>query len=173
MSDPFEPHYCNKGRDRDRLCPVYHDCSGATGKYVRVELRGKGRIFDADVQVHRSVVEAFWSAVLAADSDGAPSSSAPSPALVVSRHALLHVRRAGLYLVGAVERDVPPLLVLELLGRIADVFELYFRELSEEALRDNFVTAYQLLDEMVDHGVPVHTEPVSYTHLTLPTICSV
>ena len=49
--------------------------------------------------LHRSVVEAFWSAVLAADSDGAPSSSAPSPALVVSRHALLHVRRAGLYLV--------------------------------------------------------------------------
>ena len=117
--------------------------------------------------LHRSVVEAFWSAVLAADSDGT-SSAAPSPALVVSRHALLHVRRAGLYLVGAVERDVPPLLVLELLGRIADVFELYFRELSEEALRDNFVTAYQLLDEMVDHGVPVHTEPNVLTELVLP-----
>ena len=118
--------------------------------------------------LHRSVVEAFWSAVLAADGDGTSSSAAPSPALVVSRHALLHVRRAGLYLVGAVERDVPPLLVLELLGRIADVFELYFRELSEEALRDNFVTAYQLLDEMVDHGVPVHTEPNVLTELVLP-----
>ena len=104
------------------------------------------------------------------------ASAAHDPALFARmlarwRASLVRAGFAGLYLVGAVERDVPPLLVLELLGRIADVFELYFRELSEEALRDNFVTAYQLLDEMVDHGVPVHTEPnaVSYTHLALPT----
>ena len=44
------------------------------------------------------------------------------------------------------------------LCRIADLLELYLKELTEDALRDNFITVFQLLDEMIDNGAPLHTE---------------
>ena len=30
----------------------------------------------------------------------------------------------------------------------------YFKELEEESIRDNFVVIYELLDEMMDNGLP-------------------
>ena len=62
---------------------------------------------------------------------------------------IVHVARGQLVLVGALARDAPVLLAIELLHRVGDLLELYFKELSEEALRANFVTVYQLLDEEV------------------------
>lgn len=38
--------------------------------------------------------------------------------------------------------------VLAFLHRVLDVFKHYFSELEEESLRDNFVIAYELLDEV-------------------------
>ena len=32
--------------------------------------------------------------------------------------------------------------------------EEYLKSLEEESIRDNFVTVYELLDEMMDNGVP-------------------
>jgi len=77
---------------------------------------------------------------------------------------------------------LPPLIIIELLHRICDTFASYFGTVSttmgravgggvgnssvmsspifdESSLRDNFSTAYQLLEEMVDHGWPLTTEP--------------
>jgi AP-3 complex subunit mu len=71
----------------------------------------------------------------------------------------VHVARGPLLLVGALCRDVPALLAIELLHRVGDLLELYLRELTEDALRANFVTVYQLLDEIIDNGAPLHTEP--------------
>mgnify|MGYP006137730843 CR=1 FL=1 len=111
----------------------------------------------------RQIVETFWQQrVVEADQPA----DVP-PAVTNAHHVLLHVLRNELCLIGVVARDVPPLLTFELLHRIADTFELYFRELTEDALRDNFVTVYQLLDEMLDHGVPVHTEPNMLQELVL------
>ena len=112
----------------------------------------------------RQMVDPFWAQVMAAEQ---PSDVAP--AVATAHHVLLHVLRNELCLIGVVARDVPPLLTYELLHRVADTFELYFRELTEEAIRDNFVTVYQLLDEMLDHGVPVHTEPNMLQELVLPS----
>jgi len=42
---------------------------------------------------------------------------------------------------------------------VGDLLELYLKELGEDALRANFVTVYQLLDEIVENGAPLHTEP--------------
>jgi len=30
----------------------------------------------------------------------------------------------------------------------------YFKDLQEESIRDNFVVIYELLDEMLDNGIP-------------------
>ena len=35
----------------------------------------------------------------------------------------------------------------------------YFDSLDEESIKDNFSTIYQLLEEMMDYGYPLTTEP--------------
>ena len=95
----------------------------------------------------------LWSAIQNAGSTPAP------PAMQLAGQLIVHVARGQLVLVGALARDAPVLLAIELLHRVGDLLELYFKELSEEALRANFVTVYQLLDEVIENGVPLHTEP--------------
>ena len=73
--------------------------------------------------------------------------------------------------------QVTPLLVTEFLHRVVDVFRDYFNEVfifflavllvridstpqvSEESIKENFITVYQLMDEMMDNGIPMTTEP--------------
>ncbi len=65
--------------------------------------------------------------------------------------------------------EIPPLLIIEFLHRIADTFVLYFGDPADEsAVKDNFSTAYQLLEEMVDYGWPLTTEPNALTDLIRP-----
>ena len=45
------------------------------------------------------------------------------------------------------------------LYRIMQVFKDYFGDVTEESIRDNFVIIYELLDEMMDHGYALTTEP--------------
>lgn len=44
--------------------------------------------------------------------------------------------------------------ILVFLDKLVQVFTEYFLSLEEESLRDNFVVAYELLDEMLDFGHP-------------------
>ena len=56
--------------------------------------------------------------------------------------------------------EVSPLLVLEFLHRVHNIFTEYFGSPADEtAIKDNFSTVYQLLEEMVDYGWPLTTEP--------------
>jgi AP-3 complex subunit mu len=42
---------------------------------------------------------------------------------------------------------------------------------SEESIKENFITVYQLMDEMMDNGIPMTTEPnVLKTMIVPPTI---
>ncbi|KAL7442726.1 hypothetical protein ACHAXH_006070 [Discostella pseudostelligera] len=89
---------------------------------------------------------------------------------------LFHVLRYGLtYLaacppcIGRGHHEIPPLLVIEFLHKIADTFVIYFGNPADEsAVKDNFSTAYQLLEEMVDFGWPLTTEPNALTDLIRP-----
>ncbi|KAF6156615.1 hypothetical protein GIB67_014594 [Kingdonia uniflora] len=45
------------------------------------------------------------------------------------------------------------------LCRVADVLSDYLGGLNEDLIKDNFVIVYQLLDEMIDNGFPLTTEP--------------
>jgi AP-3 complex subunit mu len=40
--------------------------------------------------------------------------------------------------------QAPPLLVVEYLNRVVDTFQEYFGEVSEEIIKENFVTIYQV-----------------------------
>jgi len=57
---------------------------------------------------------------------------------------------------------------LDWLHRVADVFEEYFGPLSDARIKENFVTVYELLEEMMDNGIPFTTEPNILKELIIP-----
>lgn len=76
------------------------------------------------------------------------------------RHFVISVVREGLVFAAAVNGEEPPLFVTEFLHRMVDVFEEYFdKKVSEKMLRKQAVLIYQLLEEMLDNGFPLTTEP--------------
>ncbi|OON19524.1 adaptor complexe medium subunit family protein, partial [Opisthorchis viverrini] len=54
---------------------------------------------------------------------------------------------------------VPPLLVIELLLSLVNVIVDYFGTVNESVIKDNLVCIYEILDEMIDGGFPLATEP--------------
>ena len=73
---------------------------------------------------------------------------------------IISILRDGLSYLAAVPAEVGPLMILEFLHRVADTFVDYFGSPADEsAVKDNFSTVYQLLEEMVDYGWPLTTEP--------------
>ena len=82
---------------------------------------------------------------------------------------LFSILRDGLSYLAACPNEVSPLLVLEFLHRIADIFVDYFGSPADEAaIKDNFSTVYQLLEEMCDYGWPLTTEPNSLKDMIRP-----
>ena len=72
---------------------------------------------------------------------------------------LFSILRDGLSYLAVCPGEISPLLIVEFLHRIADTFVDYFGSPADEgAIKDNFSTVYQLLEEMCDFGWPLTTE---------------
>lgn len=70
------------------------------------------------------------------------------------------ILRDGLSYLAVLPAEVSPLMILEFLHSMADTFVDYFGNPADDnAIKDNFSTVYQLLEEMVDYGYPLTTEP--------------
>jgi len=77
--------------------------------------------------------------------------------------------RDGLSYLAVCPAEVSPLLILEFLHRMADIFVEYFGSPADESsIKENFSTVYQLLEEMVDYGWPLTTEPNSLKAMIRP-----
>jgi AP-3 complex subunit mu len=82
---------------------------------------------------------------------------------------VISILRDGLSYLAVCPAEVSPLLVLEFLARIHKIFTEYFGiPADESAIKDNFSTVYQLLEEMVDYGWPLTTEPNALKALIRP-----
>ncbi|RUS83899.1 hypothetical protein EGW08_008313 [Elysia chlorotica] len=81
-----------------------------------------------------------------------------APVIATPHHYLINIYRSSLYFVAVVTTEVPPLFVIEFLHRICDTFEDYFKDCSENILKEHFVIVYELLDEMLDNGFPLAVE---------------
>ena len=100
----------------------------------------------------------------------APASHPPAPPLTSLRasqipsilttptHYIFHIERGDLALLCTTSVELPPLLATEFLVRVADIFADYFEGISSAAIKQHFVTVYQLLEEMCDSGMPTSTE---------------
>lgn len=122
----------------------------------------------------RSVCDYFWERASAAmnhhgglstASTVLPDGETVPPIMQVpeNNHGTLYlfsILRDGLSYLAICPSEVSPLLVIEFLHRIADIFVDYFGSPADEsAIKENFSTVYQLLEEMVDYGWPLTTEP--------------
>jgi Clathrin adaptor complex small chain len=60
----------------------------------------------------------------------------------------LYIQYSNLYLLAVTRNNTNATAILAFLHSLLEVFKHYFTELEEESLRDNFVIAYELLDEV-------------------------
>ncbi|CAI5703498.1 hypothetical protein KXD40_001229 [Peronospora effusa] len=90
------------------------------------------------------------------------------PIITTSKYYFISVFRDDLFVLAVVTNEISPLFVIELLHRILAVFRDYFGNFDENAMKDNFSTVYQLLEEMLDNGYPLTTEPNALKAMVAP-----
>jgi AP-3 complex subunit mu len=98
---------------------------------------------------------------------GSLSSSLPVIDLGNGQYAA-HIKRGDLTLVAAVSRETQPLMIIEFLHRFADILTIYLGSPDEIKVKDAFSTVYQLLDEVMDGGFPLVTEPNALKEMIAP-----
>eukprot|EP00882_Tetradesmus_deserticola_P025953 GHRQ01028550.1.p1 GENE.GHRQ01028550.1~~GHRQ01028550.1.p1 ORF type:complete len:172 (+),score=49.75 GHRQ01028550.1:631-1146(+) len=94
------------------------------------------------------------------------------PIFLVDGVSYLSVKDGGVHLVATTRDNVSPSFVLEFLKRISIIIKDYCGSISEEAIRKNFPLIYELLDEVVDYGLPQNTstEALKTFVLNEPTV---
>ncbi|XP_027934593.1 AP-3 complex subunit mu-like isoform X1 [Vigna unguiculata] len=105
-------------------------------------------------RVDRSICAWFWEQAVSLG-----DSFKQQPVITSHSHYIFQVFRDGITFLGCTQIEMPPLMAIEFLCRVADVLNDYFGALNEDIIKDNFVIVYELLDEMIDNGFPLTTEP--------------
>lgn len=73
----------------------------------------------------------------------------------------------------ALSREIPPLMVIDLLNRIHATLVAYFQLITVDTIKTNFTTVFQLLEDMVDYAYPLLTEPNSLMAMVrVPTVAN-
>ncbi|EPS34609.1 hypothetical protein PDE_09573 [Penicillium oxalicum 114-2] len=81
-----------------------------------------------------------------------------SPILTLGSTTFSHVKHENIYLVAVTKSNANAALVFEFLYRLIVLGRSYFGKFDEEAVKNNFVLIYELLDEILDFGYPQNTE---------------
>ncbi|KAK8468016.1 hypothetical protein PHAVU_007G203200 [Phaseolus vulgaris] len=113
--------------------------------------------------VDRSICAWFWEQAVSLG-----DSFKQQPVISSHTHYIFQVFRDGITFLGCTQIEMPPLMAIEFLCRVADVLNDYFGTLNEDIIKDNFVIVYELLDEMIDNGFPLTTEPSSLREIIYP-----
>lgn len=94
------------------------------------------------------------------------------PIFLVDGVTYLHVKEGGVELVATTRDNISPSFVLEFLRRICTIIKDYCGFLSEDVVRKNFTLIYELLDEVIDYGLPqsTSTEYLKQFVLNEPTL---
>ena len=126
----------------------------ATSAIFILDLKGKVIIYrDYRGDVPISYADRFMEKV--ADLEDAGKAS---PIIEDEGVTYLYLQHSNLYLLAVTKSNVNAASTVYFLHKLVDVFTKYFEQLEEESVRDNFVTVYELLDEMMDFGYPQFTE---------------
>jgi len=126
----------------------------ATSAIFILDLKGKVIIYrDYRGDVPISYADRFMEKVAELEDAGKAS-----PIIQDEGVTYLYLQHSNLYLLAVTKSNVNAASTVYFLHKLIDVFTKYFEQLEEESVRDNFVTVYELLDEMMDFGYPQFTE---------------
>jgi len=92
-------------------------------------------------RVDRAICGWFWDYVLA-HAAGDPSKILQ--VVVSPTHYLFQIYRNGVTFLACTQVEMPPLMAIEFLSRVADVLIDYLGDLNEDIIKDNFVIVYQV-----------------------------
>lgn len=81
-----------------------------------------------------------------------------SPILTLGSTTFSHVKHENIYLVALTKSNANAALVFEFLYRLIALGKGYFGKFDEDAVKNNFVLVYELLDEIIDFGYPQNTD---------------
>ncbi|EAW12830.1 AP-2 complex subunit mu [Aspergillus clavatus NRRL 1] len=83
-----------------------------------------------------------------------------SPILTLGSTTFSHVKHENIYIVAVTKSNANAALVFEFLYRLVMLGKSYFGKFDEEAVKNNFVLIYELLDaaEILDFGYPQNTD---------------
>lgn len=107
------------------------------------------RLYRQDIK--RSVADIFRIQVIS-------SNDVRSPIITMGSTSFLHVRHENLYIVAVTKCNSNAALVFEFCYRVIGIGKGYFGKFDEEAVKNNFVLIYELLDEVLDFGYPQNSE---------------
>jgi len=81
-----------------------------------------------------------------------------SPVFTEPPNTYVWIKHNNIYIVSVSKGNPNVMLILSFLYKLISVFSEYYDGLTDESMRDNFVSTYELLDEMMDNGYPQITE---------------
>ena len=76
------------------------------------------------------------------------------PIVNIGSCSFMYRREQNVYLVAVTRGNANPMLCFQFLNELVVLFNSYFRTFTEDAIKNNFVIIYELLDEILDHGFP-------------------
>lgn len=82
--------------------------------------------------------------------------------------ACCNVQHGSLRIACPVHSETDPLFVFSFIKTLIDVLQDYLGEVSAGSIRQNFDIVYQLLEEMLDDGYPLTTEPNALRDIVIP-----
>jgi AP-4 complex subunit mu-1 len=109
-----------------------------------------------------AVVEAFFNRVVA--------SPPPEPVFRLDGMNFAFIRQSQIYFVLASEDSMSPMILLELLSRLCNVFSDYASRCTEVVLQRNLSLVYEIVDEVLSFGCPQATDSWNLLHLVHNTI---
>ena len=103
-------------------------------------------------EIEQDISEGFCDKVLELDE------SNMKPAFTIDNVHYIWIKHQNIYLVAVGKRNINLAMTFSFLYKLRDILIDYFNILEEETVKDNFVLIYELLDEIMDHGLPQTTE---------------
>eukprot|EP00754_Rhynchopus_humris_P013722 Rhum_TRINITY_DN14342_c22_g1::Rhum_TRINITY_DN14342_c22_g1_i1::g.81258::m.81258/K12398/AP3M; AP-3 complex subunit mu len=90
------------------------------------------------------------------------------PVIHAGKYTFIHVLHSDLIFLAVVTGEVPVMMVVESVQKIVDMLDLYLDDVTEDTIRDHFVTTYELLEEVLDDGFPMSFDPCLLRDLVPP-----
>lgn len=69
------------------------------------------------------------------------------------------LKQNDIYALAVTRSNTNAAMLVTFLKRLCELLSMYYHKLEQETIRNNFVITYELLDEVMDNGIPQLTEP--------------